>query len=458
MRRVSLYADTLHVDLVLPAAVPVAALLPSVRDVLSHYAGFSSEARIPHHYRLSCPGMAALDPSTTLIDNNIRDGAVLVLTRSRPEVPAPVVDDAAEAVSATLAAAARPWTPLAARLTAAVLATWLAGLGGALLVRTTFSLRLSHSAGIGIAALVCCVALLAAVIAHRVYHDQIAGLTFGLLCTGFAAIAGLLAVPDGLGAPNVLLATMAAGAGSVLAGRFTGCGRVTFTTIACVAMNVAGAALAAVITMVPLRVIGAISVLVSMGLLEVSARVSIASAGLSPHLPAGSNSADEESAPAPEELRCKAIRADTRFTSLVIAAACTASTGAICTVAATPVADGSHAVGFVFAAITGAVLLLRARSDAELTRALALCAAGTATVSATLVVAAASQRAVWLVQGIALLTAAAVYSAFVAPQLTSSPVARRGLELAEYAGLAAIVPLACCICDVYTAARGVRLT
>ncbi len=455
MRRVSLYADALHVDLVLPAAVPVAALLPSVRDVLSEQAQFRFEDCPSQRYQLSRPGMAALNPSTTLADNDIHDGAVLVLTRSSTELPTPVVGDDAEAVSVTLAAATRPWTRRAATLTAGVVAAWLAGLGGVLLVRSTFAHRLPRHDVVAVLALACCGALLAAVIARRMYHDETAGLTFGLLCAGSAALAGSLAVPDGPGAPNVLLAAMAAGVGSVLAQRFTGCGATTFTTIACVAMSEAGAALAAVITMAPLRVIGAISVLASMGLLEASARVSLAWAGLSPLLSAGAAPADEHAAPSPAELRRTAIQANSRLTSLVIASACTAGVGGVCTVATTP---GHRFAGIVFAAITGAMLLLRARCDAELTRALALCATGTATVSATLVVAAASRQPVWPVTGIAAVTAAAVYAAFVAPRLTSSPIARRGLEWVEYSGLVAMVPLACGICGFYTAVRGVRLT
>ncbi len=454
VRRVSLYADALNVDLTLPAAVPVAALLPPIRDVLATHTGFGYEVRAPQRYQLSCPGMDPLDSSMTLAENDIHDGAVLVLTRSSTELPAPVVDDSAQAVSVTLAAVARPWTRRAARLTAAAVTAWLASLGGALLVRNTFSLGLSHQAGAGAVGVAGCGALLAAVIAHRVYRDEITGLTFGLLATGFAGIAGFLAVPDGPGAPNVLLAAMAAGVGSVSARWLTGCGFVTFTTVACVAMSIAGAALAAVITTVPMHVIGALSVLVSMGLLEAAARISIAWAGLSPPPPGG---IDEGSVAASDKLHDKAIRADARFTTLMVGFATTATIGAICTVSGTQVAGGPQLLGIVFTAITGAVLLLRTRSDAELTRALALCGAGTATVSATLFVAAASQHTEWLVTGIALLTGVVVCSAFVVPAATMSPVARRGLELLEYSGLAALVPLACCICGFYSAVRGVHL-
>jgi hypothetical protein len=40
---------------------------------------------------------------------------------------------------------------------------------------------------------------------------------------------------------------------------------------------------------------------------------------------------------------------------------------------------------------------------------------------------------------------------------TVSPVGQRGVELLEYLALAAVVPLACWVCELYGAARGVNL-
>ena len=88
----------------------------------------------------------------------------------------------------------------------------LTGIGGLVLIRDAFSANAARDIGTtaGIAALAGFVALLAAAIAHRAYRDPIAGLTLSLVATAFAALAGFLAVPGAPGAPNVLLAAMAA--------------------------------------------------------------------------------------------------------------------------------------------------------------------------------------------------------------------------------------------------------
>jgi type VII secretion integral membrane protein EccD len=198
---------------------------------------------------------------------------------------------------------------------------------------------------------------------------------------------------------------------------------------------------------------GSLTTLVSLALLEVSARLSIAWAGLSPRLPSQLNCRGV--VPAADQLRHSAIRADTILTSLVIASAAAAAAGAVCS--ALSARAGSAAV--VFAAVTGAVLLLRAGSHSDFTRTLTLLAAATVTLSAAFVVAgAAPQRPVWMAMGIALPVAVAMCLGFVVPALTFSPVVRRGVELLEYLGLIAIVPLACWTCGFYSAARGVRLS
>lgn len=456
----SLYADGLSVDLTLPAAVPVAALMPSVLEILATEGGFGSAASLPTCYQLSCPGAPALDSSKTLQQNAVHDGTLLILTRSSTELPAPHLDDEAEAVSSTIAAAARPWNRRAAGLAGAVAATWLAALGAALLVRSSFAADGSRHAngGVGVAAVTGCLALSAATIAHRVYRDKAAGLTLGLLATGYFAVDGFLAVPDGPAAPNALLAAMAAGAASMLALRLSGCGAITFTAVSCFALTIAGAAFAAVITTAPLRVIGPPATLLSLALSEVSARLAMAWAGLSPRLP-GTDGSGRDVTPDPEQLRLKAMHADDRLTSLIVASACAAATGAICTAISACATGGPRSGAVVFATVTGAVLLLRARSHPDFTRTLVLLGTGTATLSTAFVVAAdaASQHPGWLAAGPTLLAAAALYLGFVTPHEGVSPVTRRSIELLEYGGLAAIVPLACWTCGFYSAARGVRL-
>lgn len=456
VRRVSVHVGTVNIDLVLPAEVPVAALLPSILDLVPAEARVRSVDPIAG-YQLACFGMAALNPSTTLAQNTIRDGTVLLLTRSPTELPAPCFDDAADAVATILDARASTWTRRTAGIAGAVAAIWLAGLGSALLLRVTLTSNGFSNSGItaSVMAVAGGGALMAAVIAHRVFSDEIAGLTLGLLAVLFATVAGYLAVPDRPGAPHVLLAAMGAAVTSVVTSRLTGCRTVAFTTVSCLAIVIAGTALAAAITAAPLHVIGSMSSVAALVLLEVSPRISIGWAGLAPelpkHPPATANSAQEV-------LRDKAFRADTQLTSLIVAFASTAAIGASCT--AISLGGAARPRGVAFAALTGAVLLMRARSHPDLRRTIGLLVTGMVTISMAfaLACAASSRHAAWIAAGTGMTAAAAVYSGFVAPRLSLSPVARRSVEHLEFLGLAGTVPLACWICGFYSAARGLHLT
>lgn len=53
-------------------------------------------------YQVSIPGASALNPSTTLAQNRIGDGAVLVLSTPSVPLPAPRYVDIAREVAATL--------------------------------------------------------------------------------------------------------------------------------------------------------------------------------------------------------------------------------------------------------------------------------------------------------------------------------------------------------------------
>ncbi len=449
VRRVSVCADGHTVDVTLPAAVPIIDLMSPIVDLLRTRDGFGAVAAIPTGYQLSHVGGSALDASSTLQDNAIHNGALLLLTSISTRLSEPSFDDAAEAVAATLAGVVRPWTPQFSRLTSAGAAMWLAGLGAALLVA-----RSSGDSAV-VAVLTGCLALAAATLAHRIYREPVAGLALGLIAAGFASFAGFLAVPGEPGPPNVLLAAMAGGVVVVLALRLTGCGPRTFTALCCVALLISGAAVTTVAVSGPLPMLGSLSTVASLTLMEVSPRLAVTWAGLSPRLPDYPDIATSHDA-----LRPRAVRAEGMFTSLVVAAAVTAAAGATCSVFSTNTADGNRLAAGASAAVTGAVLLLRARRHPDLTKTLTLLVAGTTALSAAYIVvaAAAPSGALWTMAGIAAAVAGALCLGFAAPAVTVSPVARRSVDLLEYVGLIAIVPLACWTGGLFTVARGVRLT
>jgi ESX secretion system protein EccD len=236
---------------------------------------------------------------------------------------------------------------------------------------------------------------------------------------------------------------------SVMAMRLSGCGVVTLTAVSCFTMIVAVAALAGVITLAPLHIIGSVSALVCLGLLGVAARVSILLAGLSPRLP-----------PAPELdsaecLAAKAIRADKWLTSLLAAFSCSAALGAIITVLA-----GAPRFGCIaFATVTASLLLMYARSM-DRCRALMFVVGGFVTTGTTFAVTAAGMpdHGPWIAAMTAMLAAAAIYLGFVAPAMSASPVVRRSVELLQCLALLAMVPLTCWICGLYATVRGLNPT
>jgi type VII secretion integral membrane protein EccD len=455
LRRVSVHAGTCSVDLSLPAGMPVAMLIPAILDILDDRDAerFGPAAA---RYQLSCPGIPALPGSMTLEQSGIRDGAVLVLSHCRTEPPAPRCDDMAEAVAAALDTDTRLWNRRATRLTGAVAASAFAALGGLLLIRNTWSANTTGDRGstAWIAAITSFVALLGGAVAQRAYRDPIAGLAMSGLATAFAAVAGFLAVPGSWGVPNALLAAIAAASTSVLAMRVTGCGVVTLTAVSCFAIAVAVAASAGVVAAAAAHAIGSVSAVVSLALLGIAGRASIVLAGLSPQPSALDPEAQEPDA---DCLATKAIRADNWLTSLRCALSAAAAIGAIVTVV-TGRGSAPRLGCIAFGAVTGALLLLRARSI-DTTTTLVFVVGGIATIGTTFAVTAVGmpERGPWIAATAAMLVAAALYLSFVAPAVPFSPVARRGVELLECLALVAMVPLTCWICGLYGAVRGLNL-
>jgi type VII secretion integral membrane protein EccD len=445
---VSVHAGTAVVDLALPSGMPVAALLPPIVDVLIAH-GVSD--LIGARYQLSIPGTAALESSMTLVQNGIRDGDVLVVSRSATPLPAFRYDDAAEAVSETLndRTSSPSQNHRVKRLSAALAASCLTGIGTLALIQNAFAANAEGHPGVtaGIAALVAFVTAMSAALAQRAYRDAMAGLTLSLIATAFAAIAGFLAVPGAPGLPNVLLAATAAAVTAVLALRVSDCGETTLTAVSCFAAVVTVAAFGGVATGAPLYVIGAVSALISLGLLGVTAHAAVVLAGLSPK-PADSDTAVDD-------LAAKALRADAWVSTLLAAFSSSAAVGAIVTMlAGTP-----RSSCIAFAAATGALLLLRANA-VDKKRTLACVISAVVTIGTTFGFAAinAPEHGPWIVAATTLLVAAALYLGFVAPGISLSPIARKSVGLLECLVLIAMVPLTCWICGLYGAARGLHPT
>jgi type VII secretion integral membrane protein EccD len=455
LRRLSIQADAATVDLVLSAAMPIGSLIPPVVDVLARSTDFRG-GPVPVRYQLSIPGSAALDSSKTLSQLGIRDGTVLLLTCSSAELMAPRFDDAAEAVSASVAVLERRWTRRGSRLVGSLVATWLAGVTAAVMIRTAFVANDTHHTGSAVVtATIALLTLLAAASAYHVFREQCVGLALGLLATGFAALTGLLAVPGSPSAPNMLFAAAAAAALAAIM-RVISCYSTVFTTLMTFAMTGATAALVGAIAAIPLQAIGAAFAAISLAAVEASAPLSIMLAQLSP--------ATEPTADAPfsnpHRLNAKAIRAHIWLTGLIAAFSASAALGAIGAALGPCLAGGPRLPGLVFATLTGGVLLLRARTHRDPARSAPLIISGTAVLGAVLLAAAAAYPGQMprIAAVSVMLGAVALCLGFVDDATAVSPIARRSVELLEYFAFAAVAPLAFWLCGLYGAARGFNLS
>ena len=259
----------------------------------------------------------------------------------------------------------------------------------------------------------------------------------GLIACGFAAVAGALIVPGCGSAECAVRGGCDDDIGGIM--RTIGCHTVVFTAITGFASIEATAALVGTVIAMPLYALGAASAAISLILIEASAPMSIRLAGLSPR---------QDS----DGVQEKAIGARSWLTSLVIAFS------AVTPVAAIGATVGQRLPGIAFAALIGGVLLSRARMHRDLASVPAAhhlwdrhgqrCSRGAeaAYPSRSRVIAAASI-------GLAALPCGWASSTF---RRRLSDRATR-YRTAGISCVGSLLPLACWICGLYGAARGLNL-
>ena len=424
------------VDLALPRETPVGLLLPSIVDLVHRGGVATDEGR---QWHLSRVGQDRLDAAVSLHDNAIRDGELLLLTTVA--TPAPewakvdpwrTMIDSADSRSA----------PTQITATAVCLST--AVLGATALV---WSGVVTHSTGHLITGgAIAAAAAIGAVAVRRAHPDRSLCVTLSAIAVVFAAAAGFLAVPAGPSTANSLLAAAVACTISTLLLRVTHCGEVCLTALATFTALTSVASACGVAWTLPVATTGAALSALSLGILGVAARLSIAAAGLSPVV-----SGDDPASETP-----RATAAHHTLTGLVIGSTGAAALGAAL-VASDRVDHGqTWPIGAVFAVVVGLVMALRARTHIDMCRRISLIVGGTAAIAAggALVVVSAPGQANWvclLAIAIGLSMLGGVFGA------TVNPLARRTVEAVEYLALAAVVPLACWVGGLYGLIRGVSL-
>ncbi|MEW5813325.1 MAG: type VII secretion integral membrane protein EccD [Actinomycetota bacterium] len=426
--RVAVHAprQQLSADLALPTACPVALLLPSIVDnVLGHGE--------PARWILAAAAGLPLESAKSLRDNAVRDGDLLVLTdepipppRVCSSEPTGAVIDAGREAGSRVAAAVAAFS-VSALLALAASLGWagsVTGQGAALWVSAGISVAAAVTAAAGWVAPPLTEALCIGAVGHAAVTGALAGGSSWAMTTASAGAAAL--------AMAVCL--------SMSLRRWTIAATSTLTGCAAAACAVTLAAAIGVLASARVGAAGALLTAVSLGALGAAATVTVAMAGIGP--------ARRSVGPR------RAQTAHRLLTGMVAGWSGTATAG-VALVAADPRASRAAAAGF--AAVVGAVLILRQRVHADPVRRIVFSAAGVVALMTALVtvVTADPEAAPWWCCGIA-----AVGAALLPGHLRGhhpNPLAQQVVRVLEYVAIAAVVPLGAWAAGVYEAAGAVSL-
>lgn len=444
--RVSVHLDgeraTQTVDLALPARARLGDMLPAIVDLVHPD---RDESWTGGRWRLRRVDGSPLDESLTLHDNAIRDGELLWLTTN--EVPAPVFRDGDCSRMVARLGPAPGAAPRQLYVGASLVA---AGIGG---VAILWSARSAAGAGptltgAGLAA----AGIAAAVAVRRAYPDPLLCNAFSAIAVILAAVTGAVAVPAGPLAGHLLLASSAAVAVSAIALRCTGRGQIPLTGIVTAALLSAVTSGATIAWRLETATAGALLAAQALAVLSAAPGAVIRLTRIGPAPP--EEDGNEPTSPAAEG---RARTAHDMLTGIIVGASVAAAVG-IAVVGCTSV--GSRESSFpavAFAAVVGAALLLRTRTHIGFARCCTLTICGFACLAIAFATMAMvlPRHAHWLGT---LSTVAG--TAFLLPLFGVTPglAARRGAELAEYAALATVIPLACWIAGVFDLVRNLALT
>lgn len=235
--RVTVASGTRRVDLVLPAAVPVAELVPE----LARSVGLLDAATVHGGYRVVTHGRA-LAVDAGLMVQGVEDGELLTVTSGVDDEPPRVYDDVVEAMSDAVEHEFGPWEPASGRRTALTAAALLLGLGAvALLVQWGELFPAAAAAAIATLLITGGLAL------SRVQQEREAAVLVSGMAAVYAAVAGLML----LQAPRVELFGLpvaGAGAGALLVGLIAMVGLDEGRTLVIPAVVVGGTMLASGLT------------------------------------------------------------------------------------------------------------------------------------------------------------------------------------------------------------------
>lgn len=446
--RVTVVAPSTRIDVALPADVAVADLVPLVVDM----AGERTADGGSRHggWVLAKLGDAPLDPSRTLASLGIADGELLQLRKRDENPPPPLFDDVVDAIAETDPDSFRPWTPETAQRTghiagglALVVAAVALFAGGAL-----FGGGHLVPALLGGVTAVGCVAL-GAVLA-KVYEAQATGVV--IAATGglpMAFVSGFHAVPGVTVRANLLLASVLVVIIAAAAIMLIGAGISTFIAAATASSIGAVAFLVSILIAHPADGIAAGTTAVALGLVSMLPRMTIWLAKLPlPNVPSSAEELKQDTGFSDyDAIEKRTVTAHEYMTGLLIGCGATVAIAAIIS------ASGSSVFGIILAITATMALLLRARTYANGSQAIALLTTGIASAAGLMLgwlwTADPSGRLMWVFGALILIGAGALVVGIIFPKQRFSPPMRRSVEIFEAICIAVVLPLALGVMGLY---------
>ncbi|WP_068271652.1 type VII secretion integral membrane protein EccD [Aldersonia kunmingensis] len=459
--RLTIVAQHTQVDLALPAEVPVALLIPGIVDLVAAHGRTNEfdhavEQSEPSEWVLARVGQSPLSATLSLSEHGVRDGELLMLESAQHGAPQPLFDDIMYSVAAAGAESNRQWTPDSARLMGSVSAVF-ATLAGC------FALLWDARAADDLLGAICALVLTVLFVAGgsvvgRVYQDTRSALVLGGCALPTAVTGGFLLVPDDVSWAHALMGTALAGAMAVTALRMSNAGLRLFTAATTIAVLLIPAELVGTLSDQPVQAIAAVLAGVALAAIAGAPRISMMLASLPlPGVPSPGSEAttDDDDAAALSflELRERAAAARRSMSGIIIGATIVSAAAAI-----TAAATGGSGIDWpatTLAATCAAVLMFRGRTYAAAEQAFTLIAGGLTVILGLLIDASLTAGYPLAVFGVAVVGALlALVLGIIAPNQTFSPPLRRAAELAEYACVAAVVPLVCWVAELYSLVRG----
>lgn len=454
--RVTVVAPRTRIDVALPADVAVADILPMLLDMAKEKA---PDGGARHGgWCLAKLGGDQLDPSRTLGSLGVVDGDLLQLRKRSDNPPPPLYDDVVDAIAEATPASYRPWT----HETAAK----IAHVAGALaLIVAAFALLMAGPLGGGghlgpaITAGVATIAAIAlgATLA-RSYDVPTTGIVITAACAlPMAFVCGLYVVPGAPGSPGLLLGSAFVLIVSAAAIWLLGCGVTVFVAAGTSATLGVLTFLAGTLIDYPGYGVGAGAAAFGLALISLLPRLTIQLAKLPlPHVPSDSEELrDDGGFPDFASIERKAGLAHEYMTGMLIGC------GFVVALGATIAATDPDIWGMLLAAAATGVLLMRGRSYANGSQAIALIVTGMLAAAGMLIGWLWSSdpftRNLWILVVLLVVGAGSLVLGVVVPGRKFSPIMRRLVDILEAVLIAVVLPLALAVMNLYTLVRHLNI-